>query len=153
MILFRYYSNCVTYLYCTYYVLINSVIIIHKISFDIDSLFTNILLHETIWICRKKLFTDPGVSTVYGFTVQLFETLLEHAVFNSFFFFNDNCYQQIEGMGMGSPLSPTFAYVSMSPTGLLTVTQNLNPCITFAISTTPFYYLKKNSTPIASSPT
>ena len=59
-------------------------------SFDIDSLFTNIPLHETIGICLQKLFSDPGVSTVFGFTDKLFKTLLEHAVFNSFFLFNDN---------------------------------------------------------------
>ena len=44
-------------------------------------------------ICLKKLFTDQGVSTVFGFTDRLFKTLLEHAVFNSFFLFDDNYYQ------------------------------------------------------------
>ena len=107
------------------YTILNSTEFSHKISsipnadqlymasFDIDSLFTNIPLHETIGICLQKLFSDPGVSTVFGFTDKLFKTLLEHAVFNSFFLFNDNYYQQIEGMGMGSPLGPTFANVFM----------------------------------------
>ena len=47
------------------------------------------------------------------FTEKLFKSLLELAVHNSFFLFNGKYYQQVEGMGMGSPLGPTFANVFM----------------------------------------
>ena len=33
---------------------------------------------------------------------------------NSFFIFNDKLFRQIEGLGMGLPLSPTFANIFMS---------------------------------------
>ena len=42
-----------------------------------------------------------------------FKTLLEHSVLNSFFLFDQKYYQQTEGMGMGSPLGPTFANIFM----------------------------------------
>ena len=37
--------------------------------------------------------------------------MLETAVLNSFFLFNDDLYQQIDGVGMGLPLGPTFANI------------------------------------------
>lgn len=39
---------------------------------------------------------------------------MQLAVTNSFFIFNDKIYEQIEGLGMGLPLGPTFANIFMS---------------------------------------
>ena len=86
-------------------------------SFDIESLFTSIPLHETIQIGLKKLFSDQqpakGITAVPGFTKDLFRKLLEHAVLNSFFLFGGTYYKQVEGLGMGLPLGPTFANMFM----------------------------------------
>jgi len=81
-------------------------------SFDVESLFTNIPLRETIEICLNLLFTNP-TAIVYGFTRECFKSLLEMSVLNSFFVFDDKVYQQTEGLGMGLPLGPTFANVFM----------------------------------------
>jgi hypothetical protein len=81
-------------------------------SFDVENLFTNIPLRETIDICLNKLFTDP-TSTVIGLSRVFFKKLLEHAVLNSFFLFNGVLYKQIDGVGMGLPLGPTFANLFM----------------------------------------
>ena len=48
-----------------------------------------------------------------GLTKDLFKNLLELSVLNSFFIFNDKLYKQIEGLGMGLPLGPTFANIFM----------------------------------------
>ena len=85
---------------------------LYMTSLDIESLFTNIPLHETIEICITKLFPNP-TTMFHGFSKLLFKTLLEHSVLNSFFIFDNNYYQQTEGMGMGSPLGPTFANIFM----------------------------------------
>ena len=78
-------------------------------SFDIDSLFTNIPLNETIDICVKKLF---GRKRKYkNFTKDEFRQLLELAVKDSLFLFNGKYYIQLDGVAMGNPLGPTLANV------------------------------------------
>ena len=80
-------------------------------SFDVENLFTNIPLQETIQICLDSLFRENP--TFLGFTKALFRSFLELAVNNTFFLFNNNYYQQTEGVGMGLPLGPTFANIFM----------------------------------------
>ena len=78
-------------------------------SFDIDSLFTNVPLDETIDITVNKLF---GRKKKYeGFSKEQFRKLLSLAVKNSFFLFNGTYYEQLDGVAMGSPLGPTIANI------------------------------------------
>ena len=81
-------------------------------SFDVESLFTNIPLDETINICLDKLFHNSD--TFEGYNRQQFKSLLEIATKNSFFIFNNKYYQQIDGVAMGSPLAPTLANIFLS---------------------------------------
>ena len=78
-------------------------------SFDVDSLFTNIPLDETINICCDKLFETEN--TVSGLNKSQFRTLLELATKESFILFNGQYYKQIDGVAMGSPLGPTLANI------------------------------------------
>ena len=80
-------------------------------SFDVESLFTNIPLHETITICLDLLFRNTN--TVLNLTKTLFKQLLTYAVTNTFFIFDGQLYEQVEGLGMGLPLGPTFANIFM----------------------------------------
>ncbi|KAG1652534.1 hypothetical protein GQR58_026230 [Nymphon striatum] len=81
-------------------------------SFDVESLFTNVPIHETIDICISKLFPSKD-SSVIGLTSSLFRRLLELATLNSFFLFNRKLFRQTEGLGMGLPLGPTMANIFM----------------------------------------
>ena len=81
-------------------------------SFDIDSLFTNIPLNETIDLCTKKLF--QGKRKYKGLTKSEFKTLLSFAVKDSFFLFNGKYYKQLDGVAMGSHLGPSLANVFLS---------------------------------------
>ena len=54
-------------------------------SFDVDSLFTNVPLRETIDICLGSLFVDPS-SAIIGLGKALFRTLIELDVLNYFLF-------------------------------------------------------------------
>ena len=78
-------------------------------SFDIDSLFTNIPLEETINICCEKLFENRD--SVSGLNRSQFHMLLELATKESFILFNGQYYKQIDGVAMGSPLGPTLANI------------------------------------------
>ena len=78
-------------------------------SFDIDSLFTNLPLDETIELCVKKTFGRK--KKFKGFTKNEFKTLLEFATKDALILFNGKYYEQIDGVAMGSPLGPTLANV------------------------------------------
>ena len=75
-------------------------------SFDIKDLYTNIPLKETIDICLEKY--NLLVTTVPS---NAFKKLLELSVFNTIFQFSEKFYKQIDGLGMGLPLSPILANV------------------------------------------
>ena len=80
------------------------------VSYDVSSLFTNVPLYETIDIILEKLFEDDD-GLYQGFDKASFKKLLELAVLDTHFVFNGKLYKRVEGMAMGSPLSPTFALI------------------------------------------
>ena len=79
-------------------------------SFDVDALFTNIPLDETIDICVKKLFK----TLVKGIPKNDFRDLLNLAAKESFFTFNNKFYIQVDGVAMGSPLGPILTNIFVS---------------------------------------
>ena len=81
-------------------------------SLDGDSLFTNIPLDETIYICINQLFENTD--TVEGFTKSELKQLLCLATKESYFIFNGLLYKQIDGVAMGSPLGPSLANAFLS---------------------------------------
>ena len=59
--------------------------------------------------------------------------MLEICVLNSYFIFNNKLYRQVEGLGMGLPLAPTFANIFLAHHE-----KNwLNDC---PVNFTPFFY-------------
>ena len=81
-------------------------------SLDVDSLFTNIPLEETIDICTNTLFEN--MEKVEGLSKIEFKELLSLATKESYFIFNGKHYKQVDGVAMGSPLGPTFANVFLA---------------------------------------
>ena len=83
------------------------------INLDVEVLFTNIQLDETIDICVKKLFHNPQ-TLVNGMPKNDFRDLIKLATKESFFIFNNKFYIQLDGVAMGSPLSPILAKIFLS---------------------------------------
>ena len=81
-------------------------------SLDVDSLFTNIPLNETIDIRVNQLFENTD--TVEGFKKSELKQLLCLATKKSYFIFHGLLYKQIDGVAMGSPLKPSLANVFLS---------------------------------------
>ena len=73
-------------------------------SFDISSLFTNVPLNETIKICADALYRSELNSP--PFPEEVFIELMETATRSVEFSFNNEMYQQKDGVAMGSPLGP-----------------------------------------------
>ena len=78
-------------------------------SLDVDSLFTNIPLDETINIIIEKLFSEN--ETVHNLNKDQFKCLLTLATKESYFLFDGELYQQVDSVAMGSPLGPTLANI------------------------------------------
>ena len=78
-------------------------------SFDVESLFTNIPLQETIALCVKLLFNDK--SNIDGFTITDFHQLLTSIISESLVLFDGEYCKQTDGVAMGSPLGPTFSNI------------------------------------------
>ena len=76
-------------------------------SMDVESLFTNVPVSETITIITDIIFKDTEVFN--GFNKQQFTKLLCLAVQDNVFTFNNKLFKQVDGVAMGSPLGPLFA--------------------------------------------
>ena len=83
------------------------------VSYDVEALFTNVPVQETISIILDKLYETQD-SLYCGLKKSEFSTLLNLAVNDIHFIFNDKLFKQKDGMAMGSPLGPTFANIFMS---------------------------------------
>ena len=73
-------------------------------SLDIESLFTNILLEETIKNCVKDLFFNHFYSG--KLSRKDLHDLFKLGATESSFIFDNKLYKQIDGVSMGSPLGP-----------------------------------------------
>ena len=73
-------------------------------SFDIESLFTNIPLQETIDLCVENLFKYR--THVHNFSKDSFRELLSRTMSESLILFDQEFYRQHDGVAMGSPLGP-----------------------------------------------
>ena len=92
-------------------------------SFDIKTLFTNILLTETLNLCVQNLYRNQ--THVVNLTKSSSYNLLITTMFESFFIFDEKFYEQRDGVVMGSPLRPTLANVFMCHFGNIWV-ENYN---------------------------
>ena len=84
---------------------------LHVASLDVDSLFTNIPLDETINICFDNLYNDNEKTS--NIPQHDFRSLLNIATKESFILFNNKYYKQVDGVAMGSPLGSTLANIYM----------------------------------------
>ena len=86
---------------------------LHMASLDVDALFTNIPLDETIDICIKKLFETLG-TLVKGISKNHLRDLLNLTTKELALTFKNKFYIHVDGVAMGSPLGPIGLCV-MSP--------------------------------------
>ena len=78
-------------------------------SIDIKSLFINIPLEETTDIASQNYFNP--INQHRFFIRKFFEGLLSLSVKDILFLFNNQLFSQVDGVGMGNPVGPTFAYL------------------------------------------
>ena len=82
------------------------------VSFDVESLFTNVPLKKTIEIILNRVYSEKEISTTLS--KRSLKKLLLDACTKTAFSFNKKLYEQIDGVSMGSPLGPLMANVIMT---------------------------------------
>ena len=76
------------------------------VSFDVESLFTNIPLDDCTNLAVKYITEgNPGLKLSKNELKRLFE----FATKETHFLFKGNFYDQVDGVAMGSPLAPVLA--------------------------------------------
>ena len=98
------------------------------ISFDVESLFTNVPIDETIEIIKESCFKLKNNSQqiranakddskydglLDGMKFEVFEKLYRKCLQESVFMFNNKLYKQIDGVSMGNKLGPITADICM----------------------------------------
>ncbi|XP_068697770.1 uncharacterized protein [Montipora foliosa] len=80
------------------------------VSFDVESLFTNIPLDDCINLAVKYITEgNPGLKL----SKQHLKRLFEFATKETHFLFKGNFYDQVDGVAMGSPLAPVLSNLFM----------------------------------------
>ena len=80
------------------------------LSFDVDSLFTNVPIDDVLQFLKRKL---PSTGVNLGMPIDVFVELVKLCVDSGAFSHDSKFYMQCFGMSMGSPLSPVLSNLYM----------------------------------------
>ena len=83
------------------------------VSFDIESLFTNVPIEDAIKATLHKLENDPGLADRTNLTPAQIADLLNFVLRSTYFQYNGPIYEQKDGAAMGSPVSAVIANIFM----------------------------------------
>ena len=75
-------------------------------SYYVSSLFTSIPVTSAIDIIRNKLEQDTELPNRTAMSANNIIELLEFCLWNTYFLFQGQFYEQTKGVAMGSPVSP-----------------------------------------------
>ena len=82
----------------------------YLVSFDVESVFTNVPVKETTEMAIDLIFqNNPNIK----FSKAQLRKLFSFATSRTHFLFNDQYFDQTDGLSMGSPLGPTLANLFM----------------------------------------
>ena len=82
------------------------------VSFDVESLFTSVLLSKTISIIVDRKYNKKLLKT--NIKKRAMKKLLKDCCTKNTFSFNNTIYEQIDGVSMGSCLGPVLANIVMT---------------------------------------
>ena len=83
------------------------------LSFDVESLFTNVPIDDAVQAVLQKLENDPGLADRSTLTPAQIADLLTFVKRSTYFQYNRSIYEQKEGAAMGSPFSAFIANLYM----------------------------------------
>ena len=83
------------------------------VSFDVESLFSNVFIEGALEAARRKFECDPSLADRTTFTPAQIVDLLDFVLWSTYFQYNGSIYEQREGSAMGSPISAVIANLYM----------------------------------------
>ena len=83
------------------------------VSFDVTSLFTQVPLDEALEVVKARLNKDPTLMNKTSIPVPQLVELIELCLRSTYFQFQSDFFEQINGTPMRSPLSPIIAKLFM----------------------------------------
>ncbi|XP_071491393.1 uncharacterized protein [Diadema antillarum] len=83
------------------------------VSYDVTALFTCTLVKESLSIIKERLRNDTSLMDRTELSVEQIMNLLEYCLTTTYFQYDGEFYQQLEGAAMGSPVSPITANLFM----------------------------------------
>ncbi|CAH3133456.1 unnamed protein product [Pocillopora meandrina] len=83
------------------------------VSFDVESLFTNVPIDAAIEAALQKLENDPGLADRITLTPAQIADLLTFVLRSKYFQYNGSIYERKDGAAMGSPVSAVIANLYM----------------------------------------
>ena len=83
------------------------------VSFDVESLFTNVPIEGAVQAALRKLESDPTLADRTTLTPAQIADLLDFVLRSTYFQHNGSIYEQREGAAMGSPVSAVIANLYM----------------------------------------
>ena len=97
------------------------------VSFDVEALYINVPIEDTLVIIKEHLENDETLSDRTPLSPKNVLDLLEFLVCTTFFIFNGTYYQQTEGVVMGGPPSSIVAEIYMQATETTALTTTSHP--------------------------
>ncbi len=83
------------------------------VSYDVTTLFTKVPIEENIIIISDCLSNDTTLKDRASLSVDKIIDLLRFSLTTTYFVFRGEFYTQIEGVVMGSPVSPVVSNLFM----------------------------------------
>ena len=83
------------------------------IAYDVTALFTSVPIQPVLKIIEEKLAIDKDPQQRTTMSIKHIIRLLEFCLRSTYFVFQGQYYEQVEGAAMGSPLSPIVANIFM----------------------------------------
>ena len=97
------------------------------ISYDVKALFTSVPIQPVLNIIKNKLENDQQLQQRTSMSVSQITSLLEYCLRSTYFVFQGEYYEQLEGAAMGSPLSPIIANIYMEEFETRALSTSPNP--------------------------
>ena len=97
------------------------------ISYDVKALFTSVPIQPVLNIIKNKLENDQQLQHRTSMSVSQITSLLEYCLRSTYFVFQGEYYEQLEGAAMGSPLSPIIANIYMEEFETRALSTSPNP--------------------------
>ena len=83
------------------------------VSFDVESLFTNVPIDAAVQAALQRLENDPSLADRTTLTPAQIADLLTFVMRSTYFQYNGSIYEQKDGAAMGSPVSAVIANLYM----------------------------------------